>query len=95
MQFINDLKEAKFYLEKIILLDNKLPHIHNSLGVVNLKLKDFEKSIINFNTAILLNDKIQAQNYYLKVIEIDSKNYKAHFNLGNLYRKQDKLQDAK
>ena len=53
----NDLKEAKFYLEKIILLDNKLPHIHNSLGVVNLKLKDFEKSIINFNTAILLNDK--------------------------------------
>ena len=53
----NDLKEAKFYLEKIILLDNKLPDIHNSLGLVNLKLKDFEKSIINFNTSILLNDK--------------------------------------
>ena len=53
----NDLKVAKFYLEKIILLDNKLYQIHNSLGIINLKLKDFENSIINFKDAILLNDK--------------------------------------
>ena len=53
----NDLKVAKFYLEKIISLDNKLYQIHNSLGIINLKLKDFENSIINFKDAILLNDK--------------------------------------
>ena len=65
----NDLKKAKFYLEKIILLDNKLPQIHNSLGIVNLKMKDFEKSKINFKAAILLNDKYST----------------AYCNLGYLY----------
>ena len=65
----NDLKKAKLHLEKIILLDNKLPQIHNSLGIVNLKIKDFEKSKINFKTAILLNDKYST----------------AYCNLGYLY----------
>ncbi|WRH68691.1 MAG: tetratricopeptide repeat protein [Planktothrix sp. GU0601_MAG3] len=64
-----DSAQAKFYLEKALIFDKNAAKIYNNLGLICNKENDLEC----------------AQKNYQKAIEIDPKNYVAHYNLGKLY----------
>ena len=54
----NSLKETLFlanYSKSLYPKLNNIPFFHNIIGLINLRLKDWEESIKNFKTAININ----------------------------------------
>ena len=84
----NSLKQSLFlanYSKSQFPKLESMPIFHNIIGLINLRLKDWKKSISNFETAIKLNSNFVEAYYNLGI---------THFDIGNLEKSYNNLVKA-
>ena len=68
---IGNNKNAIKYIERAILINQKIDFVFNNLGEVYLSINDFENALVNFEKCIVINNKFE----------------KAYFNKAEVFRK--------
>lgn len=87
---LNDIREqAKFLYNS-----NKLDEAQQLFNKISESEKDSEDFLFLANIAQDKSKPIDAVFFLKKAIELDDNNYKAHYNLGNLYFADDKINMA-